>query len=132
MSLTESDRQRIAERYPVRRRPWLVPVIAAPLLALLVLWLWISAFHSNPPLAADVAGFEVVSDSEIKVTVTIDRARPEVTGHCLVYVQAPNYERVGELMVPVAASAHKLETVEVTVRTFRRATAAAVDKCTAD
>lgn len=132
MTITDADRQRIAERYPTRRRPWLIPVIAAPLLALLVFWLWVSAFHANPALAADVTGFEVTSDNEIRVTVMIDRAKPEVTGQCLVFAQAPNFERVGELVVPVAASTREVEEVTVTIRTFRRSTSASVDKCTAD
>ncbi|WP_432558969.1 DUF4307 domain-containing protein [Granulicoccus sp. GXG6511] len=132
MTISDIDRRRIAERYPERRRPWLVPVIAAPLLALVVFWLWISAFHSNPALSADVAAFEVTSDSEIKVKVMIDRSKPEVTGHCLVYAQAPDFERVGEVQVPVAASDRKVEQVEVTIRTFRRSTSASVDRCTAD
>lgn len=132
MTLTEADRQRIATRYPQRRRPWLVPVIAAPLLALVVFWLWISAFHANPALAADVTRFEVVSASEIKVRVMVDRARPEVSGRCLVFAQAPNFERVGEMQVPVPASAHKVEEIDITIRTFRKATTASVDGCTAD
>ncbi len=132
MTITDADRRRIAGRYPVRRRPWLVPVIAAPLLALLVFWLWISAFHANPPLTANVTGFEVVSDSEVRATVLIDRAQPVVTGRCLVYAQAPDFERVGEVQVPIAASDRKVDQVEVTIRTFRRSTTAAVDRCTAD
>mgnify|MGYP002735319945 CR=1 FL=1 len=132
MSFTDVDRQRIAERYPTRRRPWLAPLIAVPLVALVGFWLWLSAFHSNPPLLADVAAFEVVSDQEIRVRVLVDRAQPEVSGQCLVYAQAPDYERVGELMVPVPAADRKVEYIEVTIRTFRRSTSASVDTCSAD
>lgn len=132
MTITDADRQRIAERYPKRRRPWLVPVIAAPLLALTVFWLWISAFHANPPLAADVSGFQVTSDTEIKVKVLVDRSRPDVSGSCLVYAQAPNYERVGEVRLAVPAAAVKVEEMNVTIRTFRRSTSASVEGCAAD
>lgn len=132
MTITDADRQRIAERYPVRNRPWLVPVIAIPLIALLAFWLWVSAFHSNPPLTATVSGFEVTSDQEIDVTVLVDRARPEVSGTCLVYVQAPNYERVGEAQLEVPPSDVTVEELSITVRTFRLSTAAAVGSCTAD
>lgn len=132
VTITDADRRRIADRYPARRRPWLAPVVAAPLLALLVFWLWVSAFHANPPLTADVTGFEVTSDREIRVKVLIDRARPDVTGRCLVYAQAPDFERVGEVQLPVVASDRTLDEVEVTIRTFRRSTTAAVDGCTAD
>lgn len=132
MTLTEADRQRIADRYPQRRRPWLIPLIAAPTLALLVFWLWISATYSNPALTADVSGFEVTSDTEIKVRLLVDRAKPEVTGHCLVHAQAPNFERVGEVRVPIAASTRAVDEKEITIRTFRRATTASVDRCEAD
>lgn len=132
MTPTDLDRRRIAERYPDRRRPWLVPVVAVPLLALLAFWLWVSAFHANPALSADVTGFQVTSDSEIRVRVMIDRARPEVSGRCLVYAQAPDFERVGEVQVPVAASDRKVEQIVVTIRTFRRSTSASVDGCRAD
>lgn len=131
MTLTDADRQRIAERYPSRKRPWLIPVIAAPLVALLVFWLWISAFHANPMLSADVTRFDVVSDSEIKVTIMVDRARADVSGTCLVYAQAPNFERVGELVVEVPASDRKVDLIDLSIRTFRKSTSASVDHCTA-
>lgn len=130
MTLTDADRQRIAERYPVQKRPWLVPVIGAPLLALLVFWLWISAFHSNPPLTAQVVGFQVTSDQEMTVRVMVDRARPEVAGQCLIFVQAPNFERVGEVWLQVPPSDREVDELEVTIRTFRRSTSASVDRCT--
>lgn len=130
MTLTDADRERIAARYPNPKRRWLVPVIAIPMTALLVFYLWLSAFHSNPPLTAQVSGFEVTSDSEITVRVLVDRARPEVSGRCLIHAQAPNSERVGEIWMAVPASAHTVETMEVTIRTFRLATTASVDRCT--
>lgn len=132
MALTDADRARIAARYPSQKRRWLIPVIAIPITALLALYLWLSVFHSNPPLTAQVSGFEVISDREITVRVMVDRARPEVNGQCLVFVQAPNFERVGEVWLPVPPSANKVEHLEVTIRTFRRSTSASVDRCTTD
>jgi hypothetical protein len=127
---TEVDRERIAARYPSPKRRWLVPVLAVPILALLVYYLWLSAFHSNPPLTAQVTGFRVDSDSAITVGVMVDRARPEVSGQCLVYAQAVNHERVGEVWMPVPASDRKVEYLAVTIRTFRLATTASLDHCT--
>lgn len=132
MSLTDADRRRIAERYPVRKRPWLIPLIAVPLVALLGFWLWLSAFHSNPPLTADVTSFVVTSDTEIAVRVMVDRSSPEVTGQCLVFAQAPNFERVGEVWLAVPPSQREVEQVDLTIRTFRRSTSASVDRCTAE
>lgn len=132
MALTDADRERIAARYPSTKHRWLVPVVAIPLVALLAFYLWLSAFHSNPPLTAQVSGFVVNSDSEITVRVLVDRAQPDVSGQCLVYVQAANFERVGEVWMPVPASDRKVEHLEVTVRTFRLSTSASVDRCTAN
>lgn len=132
MTLTDADRERIAARYPSQRQRWLVPVLAIPIAAILVFYLWLSAFHSNPALSAQVSGFEVTSDSEIEVRVLVDRAKPGVSGQCLVYAQAPNFERVGEVWMPVPASAQEVEHLQVTIRTFRLSTTASVDRCTAD
>lgn len=132
MTLTDADRARIAARYPSRRHRWLVPVLAIPIAAMLGLYLWLSAFHSNPALTAQVSGFEVTSDREIEVRVLVDRAEPGISGQCLVYAQAPNYERVGEVWMPVPPSEQKVEHLELTIRTFRLATTAVVDRCTAD
>ena len=131
MTPTDADRERIAARYPSTRRRWLVPVLAVPLLALLVFYLWLAAFHSNPPLAAQVTGFHVDSDSAITVRLMVDRASPEISGQCLVYAQAVNHERVGEIWMQVPASDREVDHLEVTLRTFRLATTAAVDRCTA-
>lgn len=132
MTLSDADRQRIAERYPRRSRPWLIPVIGVPLLALVVYWLWLSAFHSNPPLAATVASFEVLSADRIHVTVLVDRSDPDISGRCLVFAQAPDYERVGETMLEVPPSQRRVENLEITLRTFRESTSASVGTCTAD
>lgn len=129
MTTTADDERRIAERYPVRRRPWLVPLLVVALGGLLAYWLWISAGHANPRLQGTVTGFQVVSDNETRVKVMVDRQRPEVSGQCLVFVQAPDFERVGELVVPIAAADRVTDERWVSVRTFRRGTSASVDRC---
>lgn len=128
MTLT-ADERRIAERYPVRRRPWLVPLLVVCLGGLLAYWLWLSAGKANPPLQGNVTGFQVVSDSETRVKVMVDRRTPATSGRCLVFVQAPDFERVGEVMVPIAASDRVTDERWVTIRTFRRGTSASVDHC---
>lgn len=132
MPLTDVDRERIAARYPAKRRRWLIPVVAIPIAAMLVFYLWLSASHSNPALTAQVTAFNVTSDREIEVRLLVDRAQPGVSGQCLVYAQAPNFERVGEAWMPVPASEQEVENLGVTIRTFRLATTASVDRCTAD
>lgn len=133
-TISEADRERIEARYAKPRTPhWLVVTAVVVVATLLTgYWVWVSLHHSNPPLSADVSSFRVVSDDTIDVDVLIDRASPEQSGSCLVYVQAINYERVGEVMVRVPPSSQKIDRTTVTVHTIRRAMAAAVDHCTAD
>lgn len=126
---TSEDRRRIAERYPVRRRPWLVPLLVVALGALLAYWLWISAGKANPTMQGNVSGFEVVSDTETRVKLMVDRRSPQVGGSCLVFVQAVDFERVGELVVPIAPADRVTDERWVSVRTFRRGTSASVDHC---
>ncbi|GAB3699284.1 DUF4307 domain-containing protein [Mariniluteicoccus flavus] len=126
--MTEAER-RIAERYPVRRRPWLVPLLVVALGSLVAYWLWISAGKANPPLQGNVSSFQVVSDTETRVKVMVDRRTPATSGRCLVYVQAVDFERVGEVSVPIGPADRKTDERWVSVRTFRRGTSASVDHC---
>jgi hypothetical protein len=76
-----------------------------------------------------VDAFEVRSDTEIAVTVSIDRPDPSVSAECLVFAQAVSYDRVGETRVRVDAGGTGLTTIRLELRTFKRATTAAVESC---
>lgn len=91
--------------------------------------LWTALWHANPPVSAQVLSFEVVSDSEVRVVLHVDRPDPSVAGVCTVITQATNYQQVGELDVRIAPGTARLTDVTVTVRTISRATSASLQGC---
>lgn len=122
---------RLARRYPVRRtalRDWRLVAAAAALIGLG--WLiWAASLGANPAVSARVDGFEVVSDAQIDLRITVERTDPAKAAECDLFAQAVSYERVGELVVPVPpADAQRLQ-LEVSIRTFKRATTADIEAC---
>ncbi|MGB7963524.1 MAG: DUF4307 domain-containing protein [Propionicimonas sp.] len=125
--------ERLARRYPARRgafRDW--RVVAGVLAAIGTAWLfWAATLGANPAVSARVDSFQVVSDTEVIVAVTVERPNPSIAAQCLVHAQAVSYERVGEVPVTIAASTQVTTHLEVTVRTFKTATAASIEGCRA-
>lgn len=128
---TLADADRLARRYPPRRTPaWLWVAVAAVLTGVSAVWLvWAAGTGANPPVSARVSSFDVLSDSAIAVTVTVERPDPSVGARCLVYAQAVSYDRVGELPLEVGPGGDRLTDVRVEVRTLKRATTAGVENC---
>ena len=126
-----ADDARIARRYPTRRAPGRVWIaVAAALAAVGAGWLvWAATIGANPAVSARVSAFDVLSDNAIAVQVTVERPDPSVRVRCLVFAQAVSYERVGELPLELAPGSQRLTEVRVEVKTFRRATTAAVENC---
>ena len=123
---------RLARRYPAKRRllDWRVLAVACGLLA--AAWIgWVAMDGATPPVAARVDTFEVVSDTEVTVTVTLEREDPALAARCLLFVQAVSYERVGELQVEVPADGQPVTRQDLTVRTFKRGTSASLEGCRA-
>ena len=121
---------RLARRYPVKRRllDWRVLAVVCGLLA--AAWIgWVAMDGATPPVAARVDTFEVVSDTEVKVTLTIEREDPQRAAGCLLFVQAVSYERVGELQVTLPPDGQRVSRQELSVRTFKRGTSAALEGC---
>lgn len=104
----------------------LVAVAAAGALGWLV---WAALVHANPTVSARVSAYEVVSDTRIDATVTVDRPDPSVAVICRVSAQAADFQPVGEVNLPVAASTERLVDVGVSLTTLRRATTAVVREC---
>ncbi len=127
----ESDAARIARRYPPRRVPrrlW-VP-LAAMGGALLALWtVWAGVYGANPAVAAHVAGFRVVSDTQIDVQVTVQRADVASRVTCQVKALAITYDTVGQLPFTWEPTGEPLQTQWVSVRTFKRAVTGEIDYC---
>jgi hypothetical protein len=123
--------ERLARRYPpplVRRRTKVVLVVVATAVALA--WLvWAALLHATPAVSGDVAGFRVVSDTSIEVTMTVQRDDPSQPATCRVLAQSTDFQPVAESSVPVAASAYKVVDVPVTLTTLRRATSVTVRSC---
>ncbi len=123
--------ERLARRYPTRRgvlRDW--RVVAGVLAAIGGVWLsWAATLGANPAVSARVDSFRVVSDTEVIVAVTVERPDPSLAARCLVHAQAVSYERVGEVPVTIAASTEVITHLEVTLRTFKTATAASIEGC---
>ena len=128
--MTDDAAARLARRYPQQRtgRWWLV---AALLLAATgTVWLvWAGSYGAAGTVTARVDAFDVRSDTTIAVTVSIDRPDPSVGAQCLVFAQAVSYDRVGETRVRVDPGGTGLTTVRLELRTFKRATTAAVEAC---
>ena len=124
---------RLARRYPTRQRRWADWRLLAAAFALLCLaWVgWVAIAGAVPPVVARVDAFEVLSDTEVKVTTTVEREETSRAAECLLFVQAVSYERVGELLLEVPAGGEHATTQETIVRTFKRGTSAATESCRA-
>lgn len=123
--------ERLRRRYPpaLLPRPVLVGLVAVLVVGALGWLVWTASVRSNPPVSGQVASFRIVSDTQIDLTLTVDRPDPSVPVVCTVIAQASNFERVAELPVEVGASEHRVVDVPVSMKTFRRATSASLDHC---
>lgn len=129
--LSPADQQRLAARYPRPRLPRgaLVGIVAAVAAVFLGWLIWAATVHANPVVSAQVPAYRVVSDSRIDVTVTIDRPDPSVKVICRISAQAEDFQPVGEVNLPVEATADRVVNAKVSITTLRRATTAVVREC---
>ena len=129
-AVTDDAAARLARRYPPKHTGrWWIPV-ALVLAAAGTVWLvWAGGYGATGSVTASVDAFEVRSDTEIAVTVAIDRPDPSVGAECLVFAQAVTYDRVGETRVRVDPGGTGLTIIRLELRTFKRATTAAVESC---
>ena len=131
--MDQTDADRIARRYPAPALPrWTWIAVAALLMAIGTPWLLWSALHgANPVIAAKLVAYEVRSDTEVDVRITVERPDPSVPGVCGVKAHAVGTDTVGEIDIVLEPGTDRLETVERTIRTFKRATSASVTSCRA-
>jgi hypothetical protein len=126
--------ERLALRYPppmVSRRTKIAITAVATLVALS--WLvWTALLHADPTVSGDIAGYQVVSDTSIDVTMSVQRGDPSRPATCSLLAQSTDFQPVAESTVPVGASTHQVVDVHVTLTTLRRATSVTVRSCTSD
>lgn len=123
--------ERLARRYPPPRVPRRTKVLLTVLATVVALaWLvWAALLHATPAVSGDVAGFRVVSDTSIEVTMTVQRRDPTQPASCRLLAQSTDFQPVAERTVPVEASPHPVVDVGVTLTTLRRATSVTVTGC---
>lgn len=125
-----ADAERIARRYPRQRTsPAALIAVGAVIVALVAWVVWVAINKASPSVTGRVDSFAVVSDTETRARITIDRPDPSVPARCLLFVQAVTYERVGEKYVDVPAGSERLTALDVSVRTFKRGTSITVEAC---
>lgn len=112
--------------------PWARPLVIAAVALLAVAfggWLvWAGLYHANPEVSAQVTGFSVAGENEVRVTVQIERAGGEAVS-CLVKAQADDHSIVGEREVVVPAGEDMTLQRTFVVRTERRATTGVLGGC---
>jgi Domain of unknown function (DUF4307) len=123
--------ERLRLRYPPPRVPrgLVVAAVAAGVLIGLVWLVWAALYHSTPAVVGQMSGFRVVSDTEIVVTLTVDRSDPAQPVTCRVLAQDEGYAPVGEQQVQVGGAEARVVNTEVRLVTLRRALTARVDGC---
>ncbi|MFZ0141092.1 MAG: DUF4307 domain-containing protein [Aeromicrobium sp.] len=118
----------LEERYGGRRRPrWLWPVVAAVGVLLGIAWAAWVAFQPRP-VTAELYGYEVVDDHQVKVTLDVHRPEP-LDVRCTVYAQAKDHSIVGEKTVTVPADDREKTRVSVSLETERRAVTGVLRTC---
>lgn len=127
---SDAAAERLTKRYPEPRRVRLWIPVGIILAVLGAFWLvWAGGHYATGTVSARVDAYDVVSNSQIKVRVSVERPDPSRGAECLLYAKAVSYDRVGEQPVVIPPGGDSLSVVEVELRTFRRATTAVVDSC---
>ena len=118
----------LSSRYGSRQRPrWFWPTIAGVGIALGVAFAaWVG--FQNDPVTGRLWGYEVVSDSQVSVSLDVIRPDPlDVT--CTVYAQADDHSIVGEKTVDIPASEDEKVRVDIDIETERRAVTGVLRTC---
>lgn len=126
----EDAARRLAARYP---RPLLKRPVGVLALLLVVLlggsWVgWAGWNHAHPAVVGRVDRYDL-ADDHVTVHLTVQRRDSSVAAVCHVIAQAQNFERVGELDLPVGPGGPEITVLSVDVRTFRAPVAASIEHC---
>jgi hypothetical protein len=120
----------LSSRYGSSQRPrWFWPTIAAIGIALGVAFAAWVGFQKDP-VTGRLWGYDVVSDSQVAVTLDVVRPDPlDVT--CTVYAQSADHSIVGEKFVDVPASEQEKVRLTIDIETERRAVNGVLRTCVA-
>ena len=123
--------ERLRLRYPPPRVPRSLVIGAVAVgTGIGLVWLvWSALFHASPPVSGQMSGFQVVSDTEIVVTLTVDRPDPAQPVVCRVLALGEDYSPVGEQQVEVEGTGDRVVNTQVRLVTLRRAMTASVKEC---
>jgi hypothetical protein len=123
--------ERLRRRYPPPRvpRPVVVGAVAVGAVVGLAWLVWAALFHATPAVAGQMSGFRIVSDTEIVVTLTVDRRDPAQPVTCRVQALGQDYGSVGEQRVQVPGTVAPVVNTQVKLVTLRRAMTASVEDC---
>jgi hypothetical protein len=123
--------ERLRLRYPPPRVPRSLVIGAVAVgTAIGLVWLvWAALLHASPAVSGQMSGFQIVSDTEIVVTLTVDRPDPAQPVVCRVLALGEDYSPVGEQQVEVEGTADRVVNTQVRLVTLRRAMTASVKEC---
>ncbi|AQP51448.1 DUF4307 domain-containing protein [Tessaracoccus flavescens] len=124
------DEARIKARYPKRSALDYVLGIGAlvAVVGAIAMVLIDGLDRANPPVAAMVRGFEVVSPQEAVAEVVVQRKDPATPVECSLYAQAKSYERVAEHTFTVDPGTEVLTVVHVDLKTIKEATTISMEE----
>lgn len=127
---------RLADRYgvpsPGRRRALIGAVVALALLS--GGWLaWAAWDASTPEVTSELVGYTIDDQHQTTARIHLAYRDADVTGRCVIKALAADHSTVGErtFAVPIDGSATD-GTVEVVIRTERRATGVDLVGCTTE
>jgi Domain of unknown function (DUF4307) len=122
--------QALSDRYaapPAWRRPVTIAVVAVVAVVALGWLAWVMFVESNPKVASELNGFDVVDDHAVTARVDVRISSGTTGASCTVEALASDHSIVGELHFRPSSGMN-----EVRVRTDRRAAAVDVPGCIAD
>ncbi|AFV88864.1 DUF4307 domain-containing protein [Acidipropionibacterium acidipropionici] len=129
--LSPQEQERLAQRYPQRRRRLWIP-LACLAAALLVGWtVWSGLHHSAEPMRVQLFGYQVVDATRVDVTVDVHRSDPSVSGSCTLYALSHDNQRVGEAPLRISPAGDQDVRIRAHLKTFSRAVTAQLENCQA-
>ena len=111
------------------RRPFAIGGLGIVVLAGLVWLVWAAWVQSNPAVTSQLQGYDIVSATSAKATMTVDRTK-SVEASCRLQAKAADFSIVGELTVTVPADAPRHQVLPVALTTQRSATTVVLVGCT--